>query len=125
METQEHYIKVAEGFGLSHKEPAMTRRSFLRGLVATGALVAAPSGLWVPQEPKIHQVAGGIGPEHVFPNLIDSRTGLPIHLRDFKEDDKYDTVVIPASYGGGMTYNLGTPLVSYFSTIVGLAGNRE
>jgi hypothetical protein len=95
----EHYIKVAERFGLSHKEPETTRRDFLRGLLATGALVAAPSGLFVPVEPKIHQVAGVVAvPEFVNGSAhIRFPDGREISLRDFEEKDKFDTVHIRES----------------------------
>ena len=93
----EHLIKLAERFGLPHKESDVTRRSFLKGLLATGVIVAAPSGLLLPREPKIHQVGGVVSSEFVggvakvrLPN------GLEITINDFKESDKWDTVYIPS-----------------------------
>ena len=106
VETTEHYIKVAEKFGLSHKEPELTRRSFLRGLVATGALVAMPpSGLFMPREPKIHQVGGVVDP---FPHLRDEN-GNPIHIRDFKESDKFDTADL-RKYATGFVWKDAGPM---------------
>lgn len=124
--TEEHYIKVAEHFGLSHRESAMTRRSFLRGLVATGALVAAPSGLFLPREPKIYQVAGVVSPTLTHIRFPDGRE---VTIRDFKEDDKYDTIVIPEAGARGQPTlpqvlrhgtALGTSMLAMYGMMLGL-----
>jgi hypothetical protein len=92
----DHLIRLAERFGLSHKESSISRRAFLKGMVATGALFATPSGLLMPREPKIYRVSGVVAPE-----FVDGRAhvrlpdGREITIRDFREEDKWDTVVFP------------------------------
>jgi hypothetical protein len=111
----EHAIKLAEHFGLSRKEPEMSRRSFLKGLVATGAIVAAPGGLWMPREPKIFQV-GGVVSE--FPHLRDEN-GNPIHIRDFRESDKFDTFQIP-KYATQFTWKAAGPMAGLSMVALGM-----
>lgn len=103
----EYSIKLAEKAGLSHRATTMERRTFLRGLLASGALVMAPSGLFVPREPKVHQVPAklvvsaqefGLSPIVGQPGLFrDNATGQTINIRDFRDEDRYDAMVFPAS----------------------------
>lgn len=92
----------------------MNRRQFMsRGLlVAAGGIVAPLWFTWLfeqmakLQPRKYVQLAtrgvGGLLPVEGMPGMfMDAATGKIIGIRDFSEDDKYDTIIIP-SYANGV-----------------------
>ena len=83
----------------------LTRRNMLKGLLGGAALAATPAGLLLrdPEEPVVrrywavgaHIRSTGLEPIEGQPGLFrDRSTGQVINIRDFKETDKYDTIVV-------------------------------
>lgn len=98
--------RLAERFGFSAESAQpedaeavqIDRRKFLKSLAAAGLVVAAPSGLFVPAERRIFQVPGvGIPilrPVHGHQGLYKiTPSGEIFNIRDFRESDRYDSVV--------------------------------
>lgn len=86
----EDSIHLAERLGLSHRAPVLERRTFLKGMLGLGALVATPAGLFIP-EPKIFQVPA-------------APLGIPITLITLPNG-----VAIPAEGGWEGPWTFGDP----------------
>jgi len=127
----EYRVRLAEKLGFSRKEDGVSRRAFLRGALAVGALVLLPDGQLILPESKVHQVPG----KHVarwrvsIPYLVPiegqvglfqmTPTGEIVNIRDFIESDSYDSVVcLPSHVSEGIEF-------TFFSDVQGKRASSD